>query len=171
MDIYEAIRQRHSCRAFEARDLDEALLEKILDAARQAPSAKNLQPARIVVVRDAGTRAKLAEAAKGQRFVGEAPVVLAFCAEGDTEYRMTCGQLAYPIDCAILQDHVSLLAAAEGLGTCWIGAFYEDRVKEILGIPEAVRVTELMPIGWPAAEPAKRTPRRDLGEILHRERW
>lgn len=70
-----------------------------------------------------------------QKFVAEAPVVIAACAAVDTDYVMMCGQLAYPIDTAIAADHMTLQAVEEGLGTCWIGAFHEERVKQLLGIP------------------------------------
>ncbi len=84
---------------------------------------------------------------------------------------MTCGQLCYPIDVAIAVDHITLCAAAEGLGTCWIGAFFEDRVKEILGIPAPVRVVALLPIGYPADPSPIEKPRLELDEIVMHERW
>jgi nitroreductase len=84
-------------------------------------------------------------------------VLLACCAEGDFR-QMRCGQLAYPIDVAIAMDHIALAAAAEGLGTCWIGSFDERIVKDILGIPDTVRVVELMPLGYPSdASPAEKS--------------
>ncbi|MHC4874402.1 MAG: nitroreductase family protein [Planctomycetota bacterium] len=171
MDIYEAVKSRYSCRNYSDKDVPEELLEKILEAARIAPSAKNFQRWRIIVVRDKETREKLIPAAKDQKFVGQAPVVLAFCSEGDNDHVMTCGHLSYPIDTAIIQDHVSLLATAEGLATCWIGAFYEDQVKEILDIPEGVRVVELMPLGYPADTCPSARNRLSLDEIVHREKW
>jgi nitroreductase len=146
------------------------VLTRILDAARLAPSAKNLQEWRFVVVRDAATRARLIDAAKGQSFVGEAPVVLACCAETDNR-TMTCGQLCYPIDLAIAIDHITLAAVAEGLGTCWIGAFYEDKVKEVLRIPAAIRVVELLPLGYPADPAPVEKSRLPLSAIVHREAW
>jgi nitroreductase len=170
MDVYEAIRTRKSIRAWAERDVEEAALRRVLEAGRLAPSAKNLQEWRFVVVRDPATRAELTEAAKGQRFVGEAPVVIACCAETDGHV-MSCGQLCYPIDVAIAIDHMTLAAVAEGLGTCWIGAFHEDKVKEILGIPDAVRVVELLPLGYPADPAAEEKSRLDLDAILHLDRW
>ncbi len=171
MDVYDAVRARFSCRNFLDKDVDPALLDKVLDAARLAPSASNRQRWRVVVVRDAAARAKLAQAARGQAFVGQAPVVLAFCSEGDNDHVMTCGQLSYPIDTAIFIDHVALLCTAEGLGTCWIGAFHEDQAKAALGIPDEVRVVELMPVGWPHAAGPSAKKRLSLEEIVHRDRW
>lgn len=170
MNVYEAISSRRSVRAFAGRDIDETLLSRLLEAARLAPSAKNFQEWRFVVVRDPETRRKLAAAARGQRFIGQAPVVLACCAETDNHV-MTCGQLCYPIDLAIAIDHITLAAAAEGLGTCWIGAFFEDRVKEILGIPEAIRVVALLPIGYPEEPGPVEKERLAREKIVRYEHW
>ena len=170
MDIYEAIRLRKSVRSFQKKEVAEEVLDRILKAARLAPSAKNFQEWRFVAVRDPETRRQLSVAARGQTFVAEAPVVLACCAETDNHV-MTCGQLCYPIDLAIAIDHITLCAAAEGLGTCWIGAFFEDRVKEILGIPAPVRVVALLPIGYPADPSPIEKPRLELDEIVMNERW
>ena len=169
MDVYEAIATRKSVRAFADRDVPEAVMSRLLEAARLAPSASNRQEWRFVVVRDKPTRQKLMEAAKGQRFVGQAPVVIACCAETD-QHVMTCGQKCYPIDVAIAIDHMTLVAVEEGLGTCWIGAFYANQVREILGIPEDVPVVELLTLGYPAAIP-KPSSRLPLEEIVKYERW
>lgn len=81
--------------------------------------------------------------------MGEAPVLIVACAETDG-HLMRCGQLSYPIDVAIALDHISLAAVDLGLGSCWIGMFDEKKVKEILHIPDAIRVVELMPLGYPS---------------------
>jgi nitroreductase len=133
MDIYTAIATRKSVRAFLDREVPEELLLRLLEAARLAPSACNFQEWRFVVVRNAETRKRLAIAANRQMFVSEAPVVIVCCAETDGHV-MACGQQCYPLDVAIAIDHLTLCAAAEGLGTCWIGAFDEGKVKEILSI-------------------------------------
>jgi nitroreductase len=96
-------------------------------------------------------------------------VVIAACATV-TDYVMTCGQLTYPIDLAIALEHMVLAAAAEGLGTCWIGAFYEEEVKKILNIPPEVRVVALLPLGYPDESPHPR-PRKEIGEIVAFESW
>ena len=169
MDLAEAIKKRRSIRKYLPRKVENDKLDRVLEAGRLAPSAKNLQEWRFVVVRDEGRRKRLAEAAKGQTFVGEAPVVIAACATV-TDYVMTCGQLTYPIDLAIAVEHMVLAAAAEGLGTCWIGAFYEEEVKKILNIPPEVRVVALLPLGYPDESPHPR-PRKEIGEIVAFESW
>jgi nitroreductase len=168
MDLMQAIRARRSIRNFLDKYVEEELLLAVLEAGRLAPSARNMQDWRFIVVRDAATRSLLAKAARDQQFVGQAPVVIAAC--GTSDLVMTCGQPAYAIDVAIALDHMTLAAAARGLGTCWIGAFYEDKVKEILGVPPEIRVVALLPLGYPAEEPEPR-PRKSLDEIMAREHW
>jgi nitroreductase len=170
MNVYEAIATRKSVRGFQDKGIPEDVLGRLLEAARLAPSANNKQEWRFVVVRDAATRQKLVEVAKGQAFVGEAPVVLACCAQTDNAV-MSCGQLAYPIDLAIAIDHITLCAVAEGLGTCWIGAFHEAQAKEVLGIPDDIRVVELLPIGYPKDPAPVEKKRFPLDDIVKYERW
>lgn len=169
MDVMEAIRRRRSIRAYADKPVEEEKLRAVLEAGRLAPSARNLQEWRYVIVRDPATRAKLADAANGQEFVGEAPVVIVACAETDA-HRMACGEMSYPIDIAISLDHMSLKAVEEGLGTCWIGAFSQAAVKKLLGIPDEIRVVEIMPLGYPASQPAAR-PRLALDEIVMYDKW
>jgi nitroreductase len=169
MDVKDAVTQRRSVRAYSDRDIAETVLKKILDTARFAPSASNRQEWRFVAVRDKTKKMKLAEAARNQQFVATAPVVLACCALTD-HHVMTCSQKCYPIDLAIIIDHITLLAVEEGIGSCWIGAFYEEQVKKILDIPEDVRVVELLTLGYPADTPNEKT-RLSLSEIVFEERW
>jgi len=169
MNVYEAIEKRRSIRAYQDRPVEQEKLDRILEAARLAPSASNRQEWRFVVVRDPETRNRLMKAASNQPFVAQAPVVIACCAQTDSHV-MRCGQLCYPIDVAIAIDHITLAAVEEGLGTCWIGAFSEAEAKEILGIPEHIRVVELLTLGYPAEQPGPRR-RKPLEEIVCYERW
>jgi len=169
MDVFEAIKTRRSIREYQEREVEEEKLQKVLEAGRLAPSAKNIQEWRFVVVRDKETREKLARAARNQAFVAQAPVSIVGCAI-ITDYRMTCGQRAYPIDLAIAVDHMTLVAVEEGLGTCWIGSFFEDQVKEILGIPEEVRVVTLLILGYSSFQPSAK-PRLPKERIISYERW
>ncbi len=171
MDVWEAIRTRKSVRGYESTPVEDGKLQKILEAARLAPSARNLQEWRFVVVKGPGTRKKLMAAAKNQSFVGEAPVVIACCAETDGDV-MTCGQQCYPIDVAIAIDHMTLEAVELGLGTCWIGAFHEDKAKEALGIPDEIRVVELLALGYEKGgmKPKKKS-RKSMEEIVRWEKW
>ena len=170
MNVMEAIKNRYSVRGYKNRPVEREKLNKILEAARFAPSASNKQEWRFIVVQDKDTRQHLMEAAKNQPFVGEAPVVIACCAKTD-DHIMTCGQMCYPIDVAIAIEHMALEAVEEGLGTCWVGAFYEDRVKKILGIPQDIRVVELLALGYPAKPCSDSKERLSIEEIVMHERW
>jgi nitroreductase len=169
MELYEAIRTRRSIRSYQDKPVPENVLRRILEAGRLAPSARNRQEWRYIVVRDPETRARLSVAAKGQPFVAEAPVVLVACAL-ESGYVMTCGQPSHLIDVAISLEHIALAATAEGLGTCWVGAFFQDQVKEILGIPDEIEVVELMPLGFPAETPTARN-RKAFDEAFVFDRW
>ncbi|MBS3733543.1 MAG: nitroreductase family protein [Phycisphaerae bacterium] len=169
MDVYEAIRKRFSVRAYADRPVDDDQLQRVLEAARQAPSARNRQPWHFVVVRQAETRKKLADLS-GQGFLAEAPVVLAVVGTSP-ESVMHCGVPADPVDCAIAIDHLTLAATAEGLGTCWVGHFPQDPCRDLLGVPQAAKIIELVALGHPAGQrPASKT-RKPLDEIVRHERY
>ncbi len=168
MDVFEAIERRYSCRAYEDRAIEPEKLDRVLDAARLAPSARNFQDWRFIVVQDAETRAKLVAAANNQEFIGSAPAVIVACSNSD--YVMRCGQAIGPIDIAIALEHIALQATAEGLATCWIGSFFPDKVRAILGIPKDIQVIELMPIGYPAGEAGERK-REPLTKIVSYDKW
>ncbi len=170
MTVEEAIRTRKSVRRYLDKPIEDEKIRALLEAARLAPSASNRQEGRFVVVTDAGTRKRLVGAATNQKFVGEAACVIACCADTD-RHEMKCGQLCYPIDVAIQIDHMTLRAVELGLGTCWIGAFYEDQVKDILGIPDSIRVVELLAIGYPADTSVRSKNRLSLDRIVHYEKW
>lgn len=170
MALLRQIQNRYSVRSYQPRPVEKEKLALVLEAARLAPSARNCQDWRFVVVQDAALRKNLSVAANNQAFVAEAPVVIACCGMHPT-YTMRCGQPAYTIDLAIAIDHMTLQAVEEGLGTCWIGSFYEDQVKTILGIPAAdVRVVGLLTLGYPK-DSIKPKNRMTLDEIVSHDRW
>lgn len=168
MDVFEAMTKRYSCRAYESRAIEAEKLEKVLNSARIAPSAKNLQDWRFVVVTEPSIKAKLVEAANGQAFIAEAPAVIIACSNSD--YVMSCGQPIGPIDISIALEHIALAATAEGLATCWIGSFSPAKVRQVVSIPEDIEVIELMPIGYPA-DKAREANRLGLGKIVCHEKW
>lgn len=169
MDVFEAIKERRSVRAYDDKPVEKEKLNKIFEAARLAPSAANYQEWRFVVVTEKSKGKALMTAANNQSFVAEAPVVIACCAETD-EHKMRCGEQCYPIDVAIAIDHITLAAVALGLGTCWIGSFYPDKVREILNIPETIKVVELLTLGYSADSPRPKN-RKTIEEIVHYEEW
>ncbi len=169
MEVFEAIQQRRSVRSYQDREVEEEKLKQVLEAGRLAPSARNLQEWKFVVVRDKELRGQLVEAANGQQFVGQAPVVIAACAP-EHEHVMSCGHPSHLIDVAIAIDHMTLAARELGLGTCWIGAFNQQKVRDVLGIPESVEVVELLALGYPADWPGAK-PRKRFDEIVSYDTW
>lgn len=163
MDIFEAIKDRRSIRRYRTDAVPQELLQQVLEAARVAPSAANRQAWKFVVVTDAATRQELVPACRSQQFVGQAPVVIAACA---TE----AGRKWNQVDLAIAIDHMTLAAHGLGLGTCWIGAFEEEAVRGILGIPEGVSVVVLLTLGY-ADGPGRPPSRKPLGEVVCYQRY
>ena len=171
MDIYEAIRERTSVRSYLPKPVEEEKLQKVLDAARLAPSGKNGQPWMFIVIKDEETRQRLVPACKNQKFIAEAPVVVAVCGFEELAYKKMGGYWnSLPVDIGIALEHLMLAAVAEGLGTCWIGAFLEDEVRAILDVPEGVKIVALTPVGYPAGDIVHR-PRKELEEIVMNEKW
>jgi nitroreductase len=168
MDVAQAIRNRYSCRSYHDKPLEQDKLRTVLEAARLAPSAKNLQDWRFVVVTDRQTKKKLAAAANNQTFLESAGAVIVACTVSD--HVMRCGQAVGPIDVAIALEHMCLQATELGLATCWIGSFYADKVEAVVGIPEAVMVVELLALGYPA-DTVKEHRREALDRIVSFEKW
>jgi nitroreductase len=135
----------------------------VLEAGRLSPSASNRQEWKFLVVRDKQTIEKLVGAANGQKFVGEAPVVIVMCAT-ESERVMRCGKNAYTVDLSISTSYMMLEAWELGLGACWLGSFYEDQVKDILNIPDNIRVVTMFPLGYPEAIPEAK-PRKSIDQV------
>jgi nitroreductase len=173
MDFYEVIKTRRSVRQFDARPIPDDVLERVLNAARIAPSGSNRQPWKFIVVRDERLKEKLVPSCHGQRFIAQAPVVIAACGRDITFDRGDwMGQCSMIVDVTIAMDHLILAARAEGLGTCWIGSFGNDQLKELLGIPDGWWVVALTPLGYPEGEVfAESTDRKPLEEIVCADRF
>ena len=164
MELKEVIKNRKSIREYEDRPIPEDKLLRVLEAARLAPSGANSQEYKFVVVRDANRRQKLAQAAEGQTFVAQAPVVIAAVSTMPT-LMMICDVPAYAVDLAIAVDHITLAAVDEGLGTCWIGAFSQEATRKILKVPAKYKIVALLPLGYPK-EPGRPKNRKSLNEII-----
>ena len=168
MELYEAIEKRRSVRKYQGQAIEDDKLRRVLDAGRQAPSANNLQDWKFVVVQDQVTLAKLAQAAE-QPWLAEVPAIIA--AVGTNGRAMLCDVPAAPVDCAIALDHMTLAAAAEGLGTCWIGHFHQDDCKEILDVPAEAKIIEMLTIGYPAGLSKTDKPRKSFDEVVCFEKF
>jgi nitroreductase len=196
LDVMEAVRGRRSIRRYEDRPVSQDLVNEILEAARLAPSASNLQTWRFKVVNDGDTRKALRQAAFNQKFVEEAPVVIVACADflafddrakrtlellrssarpsltmimrymrsgsgEDSEERQLVNAV---INVSIAVENMVLAATSMGLGTCWVRAFSPEKVAEILSLPPECPPLILLPLGYPAEDPAPRS-RKSLPQI------
>ncbi len=173
MDVEKAVKERRSVRSFKTEKIPEKDLKKILNAARWAPSAGNCQPLELVVIKEQENRNRLAKAAFNQSFIAEAPVSVAVCANlPRTEKRYgDRGTDLYVIqDTAASVQNMHLMAYALGYSTCWIGAFDDEKVAEVVETPDEVRPLSIVPIGKPDEDPSP-PERRSLDEIVHEENY
>jgi nitroreductase len=170
MTVIEEIAARRSIRDYAPRPVEKEKLARILEAGRLAPTARNQQDWRILIVSEPLLKECLIdEASPRQAFLKGAPLILAACAL-NPDYIMRCGHPAYLIDLAIVLEHIALQAVREGLGTCWIGSFDEARARDVLDVPAPVRIVELMSLGYPTRVPDPRE-RKPTQELYRWERW
>lgn len=165
MEVLEAIKQAKSVSKFRPDPIPEQKLQTVLNAARLAPSVENLQPWKFVAVTDEDAKRKLAGMVTNGRLL-EAPVVIVACARLDEAIAMIGGYMnSYPVDLGMALANLTLAATSEGLGTSWVFAFNEEKVRSLLRVPEDARVVGLTPVGFPEAhEPP--SGRKHLSEIL-----
>ncbi|MCC6580014.1 MAG: nitroreductase family protein [Phycisphaeraceae bacterium] len=149
MDFDAVIHTRRSIRSFSSRPIPAEVLDRILRAARMAPSANNQQPWRFIVVRDVVQRAALAELCLSQNFVAEAPVVVVCCGRRSHNPYSWLAEHLHVVDVTIAVDHLILAARNEGVGSCWVGAFEHDGVRQLLRVPESHDVIMVVPLGYP----------------------
>ena len=154
MEFTEVIAKRRSIRKYKSNPVPEAKLQKLYEALRMAPSGANRQEFNFIFVKDEEKRLRIATEAGHQGFIAEAPVLMIAVCNPGGEFNV-----------AIAVDHMILAATNEGLGTCWVGWFEREPVKEILGIPESKEVAILVPIGFPDESPDAR-PRKSLDELI-----
>lgn len=164
MDFYEVIRNRRSIRKYQDKPVEEDKLQRILEAARLAPSAANRQPWRFVVIRTEKVKKEF-EKAYNREWFWQAPLVICACGLKNEAWRRSDGKSYLDVDVAIAMDHLILAATAEGLGTCWIGAFNPSEVRRILNLSDDLEPIALTPLGYPAVSPQP-TYRKSLEEIV-----
>ncbi|MEM2341057.1 MAG: nitroreductase family protein [Candidatus Bathyarchaeia archaeon] len=158
MEVFKVISERRSIRKYKKEPIPDEILERILEAGRLAPSAANRQPWCFIVVKDENVKNKLIDACRGQKFVGDAGAVIAVLGDpGASRW--------YKQDPFIAASFMTLEAYEEGLGVCWIGAFEEEKVKQVLKMPENLSVIILLTVGYPDEEPAPK-PRKPREEIF-----
>jgi len=171
LDVFEAIKKRRSIRAYADEKVSEKDVERLIEAARCAPSAGNIQPWEFVIVKDMETKRKLSDAALNQTFIEKAPVVIVVCADLNRSSRGygSRGENLYSIqDTAAATENILLAAQELGLATCWVGAFHEKEVAKAVKAPRNLRPVAIVPVGHPAERPAA-SPKRSVNEIVHYE--
>ena len=168
MTVFEAIQRRYSCRSYQEKNIEQEKLDKLLEAARLAPSAKNTQDWRFVIVTDKQIKAQVAATTNRPEVFVKAGAIIVACSNSD--YVMQCGQAIGPIDVSIALEHICLQATELGLATCWIGSFITEKVRTILSIPGDINIVELMAVGYPA-DSAKQPNRLAIDEIICYDKW
>ncbi len=168
MSVMEAIEKRKSIRAYQSQPIEQEKLDQILEAGRLAPSATNQQAWKFILVTDPELRQKMVAACRNQAFVGQAPLVMVLCSNEVRD--MPCGQPARTIDCSITLSYMQLQAAELGIGSCWLGAFSAEEVRELLKIPEEYQIVAVSPFGYPAEEGRQRS-RKPMEELICRDQW
>lgn len=169
MDILELIKTRRSIRSFhKEKPVEDKSIKRLLEAAVWAPSGGNIQPWRFLVVKDASMRNQLSKAAFGQEYINEAPTSIVVCidkAMARSKYRDRGLNLYSIQDTAAAIQNVLLCAHEMGLGSCWIGAFDEDKAAKSLKLDENLRPVAILPIGYPKTRPIPPN-RKDLSEVV-----
>jgi len=189
MDIFEVIKNRRSIRQYKSDPLDDATVQKVLEAAHWAPSWGNFQCWQFVVVRDSSTKAQIADTiAKVQvdkewvenaaaAAIKQAPVLIVFCAEKkrsgfniDGVPLTDKGEFWYLFDVAMAVENLLLAAYAQGLGTVIVGGFDAKEVAKILNVPAEYVVVTMTPLGIPTRQ-GQVSPRKQLSEVVFKEKF
>ncbi|MBN2189236.1 MAG: nitroreductase family protein, partial [Chitinispirillaceae bacterium] len=163
MDFLELVKKRRSVRSYLDRPVDDALLEKVLEAGRLAPSACNNQPWVFIVIREMSSKKNLENVYRREWFL-RAPVVIAVCCDRSVSWKSADGRDSGAIDAAIALDHMTLAAAEAGLGTCWICAFNSSEARKTLMLPETIDPVAFTPLGFPGPEEPKPKTRKRLND-------
>jgi nitroreductase len=169
MEFLDLIKKRYSVRAYYPDPVEDEKLQKVLEAARLAPTAANRQPFQIIVIHTKGRRKELNNIYPAVWFV-QAPLLICACSIHDQAWTRRDGKNYGEVDTAIVMDHIILTAASLGLGTCWIGAFNAEAARKVLGLPDNVEPLAFTPLGYPAVGPEIKD-RKKLSELVRYERW
>jgi nitroreductase len=173
-DCIDQITSRRSIRKFTRDSIPESVIDNIVKIGISAPSAGNLQPWRVVIVKDQNDKNQLSNAAGGQTFLSKAPVVFVVCGvpEESAERYKKRGETLYVLqDTAALTLNILHAAHMLGYGACWIGAFNEEEVSKILRIPPNMRPVAVIPVGKIEGETPDMRPRKNLSDVLVRARF
>lgn len=152
MDFWQVLKKRHCVREFDSwRQVPDELVKDLVEAGHSGPSAGGIHPEEFIVVREKEIKEKLAEAALGQMFVAEAPVVIVVIADIEktaSRYGERGRNLYAVQDAAAATENIFLAATDLGLSMCWVGAFDEKQVQKILKLQPEQRPLAILPIGY-----------------------
>ena len=169
MEFFDVIHTRRSIRKYKNKAIEEEKLRKIMAAVRAAPSARNRQPWKYIIITDDNIKRKIYKPALEQNSILEAPVIIAAIGY-PADYVCTNGNIAHQVDIGIAGEHIALSATALGLGSCWIAAFKQKETKEILDVPADAHIVALFTIGYQNEEPEIKA-RKALTETVYSEKW
>jgi nitroreductase len=164
MNFYEVIKKRCSIRSYKPNPVEEEKLNRILEAARMAPSAANRQPICFVIIKDEKTKQQL-KRVYDEKWFYTAPIIVCVCSIPEKAWIRSDGRNYADIDAAIAMDHLILAATDEGLATCWVAAFKVSILKSILKLPPGLEPLAMTPIGYPQDIPEP-TYRKPIEEIV-----
>ena len=169
MEFLELAKKRYSCRAYKSDPVEDDKLQQVLETARLAPTACNLQPFQLIVIHTKGREADLRRIYSSSWFT-QAPIIICACGIPSESWKRRDGKNYCEVDVTIAMDHLILAATNLGLGTCWIGAFNPDSAREILGLPDDVEPIAFTPLGYPADRHGRKS-RKSLNEVVRYEHW
>jgi nitroreductase len=168
LEIFDTIKKRRSIRKYKENSVEKERLLRVLEAARLAPSAMNRQPYAFVVITEKEKIEQLSSACNQE---WNAPIMIVVCSFPKEAWIRDDGEQYWKADAAIAINNMSLQAVTEDLGTCWIAAFKEQKIKDILKIDPKTRIFALTPLGYPAEKKGPVTARKTIDELVHYEKW
>ncbi|MFH1761259.1 MAG: nitroreductase family protein, partial [bacterium] len=170
INFLDIITNRYSVRKYLSTQVQEEKLNKILEAARLAPTAVNRQAFRLIIIKTSGREQELKPIYHREWFT-QAPLIICVCAiPGENWVRKGDNKNYCDVDIAIIADHIILAATGEGLGTCWIAAFDPVAARKILRIPDRAEPVIFITIGYADDRPKEKT-RKSLNELVSYNRW
>ncbi len=164
MEFYDVLKKRRSMRGYTAEPVPDAVLEKLQDAVRLAPSGCNYQPFKFIFIRNEELRKKIA-AYYPYGWLDQPGMLVAALGNADASWHRATGESIIELDIGIAMEHLILAATAEGLDTCWIGAFPQERVNELLNVSAPWSTVAIAAVGYGSKHPAER-PNKTNDELF-----
>jgi nitroreductase len=184
MELFDVIDTRRSVRKFLDKPVEDEKLQGVLEAVRMSPSWANFQCWSLVVVKKKDVKAKISalsyvesvfapigyKANPSMKALADAPVVIVLCADPKKSGTLW-NQQYYLVDSGLAAENMMLAARGLGLGSVFVGIYDEDKLKELLNVPEGIRIVGLFPLGYPAEEQKGGPARKPVAEFCFSEKW